>query len=149
TNANGGMVISGSVRTADTRTINNAGAATFIGTSSRSINNTGRAVFNNLPTGSFTIDGKNDFLQGTFNNQGTFIKLAGAAGDGVTRFALAAFTNSGSVTIGPGSTLEVMSYTQSAGSTTLQDATLTADPNVAINGGLLAGSGLINGNVVN
>ncbi len=151
TNANGGMDLSGSLRITDTRTINNAGAATYNGTSNRNFSNLG-GVFNNLATGTFTIDGNNDFFQGTFNNQGTFVKLAGADGDGVTSFGLATFTNSGSVTISPGSTLDASSYVQSAGFTTLEDGTLTLvtiNPagTLNLNGGVLAGSGLINGNI--
>jgi autotransporter-associated beta strand protein len=151
TNANGGMVLSGSLFIADSRTINNAGAATYNGTSDRNLNNLG-GVFNNLATGTFTIDGNNDFFQGTFNNQGTFVKLAGADGDGVTSFGLATFTNSGTVTISPGSTLDASSYVQSAGLTTLEDGTLTLvtfNPagTLNLNGGVLAGSGLINGNI--
>lgn len=146
--------MSGNLTILDTRTINNAGAATYNGTLGHFFNNSGGATFNNLPTGSFTIDGNNDFNGGAFNNQGTFIKLAGATGDGVTRFGFTPFTNTGSVIIGAGSTLDAFSsYTQSSGSTTLENGTLTlvtSNPSATFNvNGLLAGSGTINGKVVN
>jgi autotransporter-associated beta strand protein len=157
TNANGGLVMSGSLRIGSNRTINNAGVATYNGTDGRLLSSEPGAVFNNLPSGSFTIDGNYDYQgSGTFNNQGTFVKSAGAAGDGVTRLAGITFNNSGAVIAGVGSTLDVVTspFTQTAGSTTLQNATLTFasfNPSASLNfnGGLLAGSGTINGNVVN
>jgi uncharacterized repeat protein (TIGR01451 family) len=153
-NANGGMVMTGFLTISGTRTINNAGAATYNGAGGSFFNNVPAAVFNNLATGSFTIDGNNDYNGGTFNNEGAFIKLAGAAGDGVTRFGSVTFTNSGSVRIGAESTVEVVggSYIQSAGSTTLQNGTvamLSTGGTVNIKGGTLTGSGTISGNVVN
>src|SRR5262249_23548986 len=85
TNADGGLVMSGALSVTGTRTFNNASVATYNGTD-RSFNLDPGAVFNNLPTGSLTVDGNNDFGGGTINNQGTFLKLPGATGDGVTFF---------------------------------------------------------------
>jgi autotransporter-associated beta strand protein len=108
TNAHGGMLLSnvnGVLSVVDTRTINNAGAATFNGTNGN-LNFSAGGVFNNLATGSFTIDGINDFgnfdfVLGTFNNHGTFIKRAAAGGDLLRRLAVR-FSNSGIVDIQSG-----------------------------------------------
>ena len=104
TNANGGLSISGvAIKTLKTRTINNAGAATFSGTGS--IDSGQGATFNNLSTGSFDHQGNSAFnfnAGGTatqFNNAGTFTRTVGtgtASYNGVT------FNNSGSVTLSTG-----------------------------------------------
>jgi hypothetical protein len=88
TNANAGLVLTGFPILAGTRTMNNAAAAIFNGTANWSVNAHPLSVFNNLATGSFTIDGNNDYSGGTFNNMGTFIKRAGASGDGISRFGV-------------------------------------------------------------
>jgi len=60
------------------------------------------------------------------------------------------FTNAGTVSIAPSSTLNVGGmYQQSAGLTVLAGGTLTATNLVDIEGGELDGSGTINGNVLN
>src|SRR5262249_34322852 len=60
-----------------------------------------------------------------------------------------AFTNAGAVTVGPGSVFTANgNYTQTGG-TTAVDGTLRASPTVAVNGGSLSGSGVINADVIN
>src|SRR5262249_18556961 len=109
------------------------------------------AVFNNLPSGSFTADGSNNFSMSFFNNMGRFTKLAGPTADGVSIFGFTTFINSGEVTIAPGGTLQFIagSYTQSAGRTIVDNGTLTSESPIAINGGSFEGSGTINADVRN
>src|SRR5205823_5879061 len=88
----------GSTYTVTGTTLNNAAAATYNGVAGNEFIIDG--IFNNLATGTFTLDGNND-LHGAgfptaFNNQGAFIKRAGASGDGVTSCS-AVFNNSGVV----------------------------------------------------
>ncbi|MCI0358367.1 MAG: hypothetical protein L0211_07790, partial [Planctomycetaceae bacterium] len=104
TNANGGLTMSGNLLLLDGRTLNNAGAATYNGIANNTLS-VGSATFNNLATGTFTIDGNNNFLGAgpfaAFNNLGTVLKRAGAAGDGITSFTTA-FNNSGFVDLQSG-----------------------------------------------
>jgi hypothetical protein len=59
------------------------------------------------------------------------------------------FTNAGAVTVGSGSAVNATgNYTQTGGSTVVNGA-LTAHTTVAVNGGSLSGSGVINANVTN
>lgn len=90
TNANGGIRFQDFPIIADPRVINNPGVATFVGGAGGFVNAGGFTVFNNLPTGSFIIDGTNDYsgFGGTFNNRGTFIKRGGGTGDGASGFGV-------------------------------------------------------------
>jgi len=94
TNALGGLTITGNRFLTDTRTLNNAAAATFNGVGSVQL--AAGAVINNLPTGTFTLPGNDDVLFGAFNNQGTLLKRAG-----VSRFA-GSFLNTGTVDVQAG-----------------------------------------------
>jgi len=81
-----------------------------------------------------------------FTNQGTL----SAAGPGGITIGAGRFTTSGAVTLAAGSNLtRIGEYTQTAGTTTLTDATLSASGGVAVHGGTLAGTGTIAGNVTN
>src|SRR2546425_1304530 len=80
------------------RTINNPGIATYNGVANNLL---GDGTFNNLATGTFTVDGNNDFAYGAFNNLVTFIKRAGASGDGITVFTTA-LNNNGKVELQSG-----------------------------------------------
>lgn len=60
------------------------------------------------------------------------------------------FSNAGALAIGPGSEFRVLgTYTQTAGRTILNGGTLTVGSAVDIRGGVLSGSGIVNGNVRN
>jgi hypothetical protein len=61
------------------------------------------------------------------------------------------FTNAGTMTIGAASSFETaLGYTQTAGSTTLQNGTIIADSTmINLQGGVLSGTGTLNGNVTN
>jgi hypothetical protein len=96
TNANGGMILTGNLT--NSRTIDNAGAASYDGVGNSSF---GAGTFNNLATGTFSINGNNDIGGTAFNNQGRFVKQAGASGDGITRFT-GAFNNTGTVSLESG-----------------------------------------------
>jgi hypothetical protein len=164
TDANGGMAISGNNKTLDTRTLNNAGNATWTGTGVIAFNN--GALWNNLAGAVLdlqTTAGASG--SGTFDNQGTVQKLTGTgtAGLGVLfinegsvdieagRLTVSnGFTNTGSVTIGPGATLDVPThtYSENGGTTMLSGGVLNAGT-VDVEGGILSGPGTINGNVLN
>src|SRR5262249_30969725 len=61
-----------------------------------------------------------------------------------------AFSNAGSMTVGPGSTFSLapgQNYTQTAGGTTLSGGNLAVTTLVDLRGGSLGGSGTITGNV--
>jgi hypothetical protein len=157
TNCNGGLVMTGNLFLSGGRTLNNPATATYNGVANNIVDNNFQGnggTFNNLATGTFLIDGNNDWRSGSsFNNQGTFIKRAGASGDGVTTF-FSAFNNSGIVDLESG-TLSCQAgivgsglYKQSAGSTNFSGGTLSGT-NVNIDGGSLVGSGAIIGNVTN
>lgn len=100
TNANGGIELTnaGIVSLRETRTLNNAGLANWIGAGSFS-NETG-AVFNNLASGTVDIQSSGDFSFGRFNNAGILTKASGG-GDGITRFS-ATLNNTGMVTVASG-----------------------------------------------
>ncbi|HEY1381212.1 MAG TPA: hypothetical protein VGF55_30710, partial [Gemmataceae bacterium] len=170
TNADGGLTMTGNLSVLNGRTLNNAAIATYSGVAGNALT-ISNAIFNNLAGGTLTVDGNNDVHGGgsptAFNNLGTFVKRAGAAGDGVTSFT-AGFnnsgvvdlqsgtlsldvggTNAGAVTIASAGRLTATSYTQSAGSTSLAGGALNATSGVTINGGSLTGSGTVTGNVTN
>lgn len=90
----------------------------------------------NVASGTLTID-----ASGAFSNQGTM-----EATNGGTLSISGGVTNTGTVSVGSGSTLTATGvYTQSGGTTTVA-GTLIA-PTVNINGGLLDGSGAVQGSV--
>jgi hypothetical protein len=95
--ANGGLTISSdsAIGLFDTRTLSNAGAATWNG--AFSLNNQASATLRNLASGTFAIATSADFFSGNFVNQGALTKTAGT-GDGITRIT-GGFNNSGSVTV--------------------------------------------------
>src|SRR5262249_49923424 len=65
-------------------------------------------------------------------------------------FSTGAFSNLGDVTVGSGSRFTTSgAYTQLLGSTTLEGGQLTAATGVNLLGGVLSGSGTVNGNVRN
>ncbi len=99
TNANAGITLTGSPQLIN-HTLNNHVATTYNGVNSNFFG-IGGGTFNNLATASFTIEGNDDVPGGTFNNLGTFIKRAGASGDGITRFT-GFFNNSGTVDVQSG-----------------------------------------------
>lgn len=96
-NANGGIAMAAlaTITLTDTRTLNNAGTATWNGPGAFSLG--GNAILNNLESGTFRIQTAADMGSGTFNNMGTMTKELGS-GDGVT--SLSSFlSNSGTITI--------------------------------------------------
>jgi hypothetical protein len=134
-------------------TFNNSG--TFRWTSAGNINNLGGSVFNNLANGLFDIQNDRTYglqiagSQMQFNNAGTLRKTES---DGTTLFANVAFTNSGSITVDGGGTIEFANgVTQTGGSIILEDGnnlTVTGGT-LTLAGGTLGGAGTVNGNVNN
>ncbi len=104
------------------------------------------SVINNTGTWDAQTDGAaivNYYLGATsFNNSGTFKK---SAGTGTTSISIA-FTNTGTVDVQSG-TLNVSgsSFKQTAGITRLTGGALTSLQNIAIQGGIFAGSGTVTG----
>jgi hypothetical protein len=92
-----------------------------------------------------TTDGTTDALAGlTTNAAGGSLTVQGGASVSSSQ----AVTNLGTLVVGPGGSFSAAGgYTQSSGLTVV-DGTLSA-PNVALNGGVLKGSGNVQGNVVN
>ncbi|MBI3387429.1 MAG: hypothetical protein HY027_06775, partial [Deltaproteobacteria bacterium] len=92
-NANGGLVLSTTttITLFDTRTLNNAGVATWTGPGTFSLG--GNAIFNNLMGATFQIKTAADMGAGTFNNHGMVTKELGS-GDGITVLS-SFFTDSG------------------------------------------------------
>ena len=151
--------------------LDNAGTATWAG---GSVFFTNGAVFNNLTSATFqdlgqgkyfgSSDGNGDLAlaPSAFNNAGAYVKTGTGRGAVQTAFNntgtvtvqaglldLSAITaNVGSVQVSSGGTLSVNNYTQTAGDTTLSGGTLSGGP-ININGGSLAGSGTISGNLIN
>ncbi len=121
TNSDGGLTLTGG--TLDTRTLNNAGAATWNVAGVVQCVNAG--TFNNLAGASFDDQVDGNWRQasgagGRFTNAGTFTKSADTATFSVT------FTNSGTLTVAPDSTLAVAGTYSQTGTATVQDTgTLT------------------------
>ncbi len=145
-NANGGMLIANPspITISDTRTVNNAGAATWTGAD---IDIAAGARFNNQPVGTFTIQTSGDFTNGELSNTGTIIKAAGD-GDGITRIS-SAFTTSGTVEVQSGTLSFSGGYMQVAGVTRLNGGALESITPLNIDGGRLEGFGTITADVAN
>jgi hypothetical protein len=95
--ANGGLVMSGgNPKTLDTRTLDNAGMATWTGTGS--VTSVNDATWNNLAGAMFDLRNDGSFGATTFNNAGTLRKLASI---GTTRVSVA-FYNTGTVQVQTG-----------------------------------------------
>ncbi|MBN2476809.1 MAG: hypothetical protein JXB62_19535 [Pirellulales bacterium] len=97
THAGGGMHLSGTLRLEDSRTLENAGDATFDGDDGH-LTIAIAAVLNNLAGGSLTFAGDGDLQGGTLNNHATLVKQAGGD-DGVTRLDRTALNSAGAVEV--------------------------------------------------
>ncbi|MCA9061538.1 MAG: hypothetical protein KDA96_00685 [Planctomycetaceae bacterium] len=132
----------------DRRTLDNFGTVIDTGNSLFSFRN--GAIFNNKPGAIFETTGNKEFRSsgavGAFNNEGAFTKQTGI---GNTTFNNINFTNQGTVDVESG-TLRFLTknYTQTAGVTLLNNTTLES-PTVAVQGGLVQGSGTLKGHVNN
>jgi hypothetical protein len=105
-------------------------------------------LFANLDNqGVMTVEGggRIERSSGTFTNEGTLSVT------GTLRISQSAFTNSGTVRVMSGSGIAVLNgnYTQLAGSTQLANGSLAAAGLVDLEGGVLAGTGVISGSVLN
>ncbi|MBI2570077.1 MAG: hypothetical protein HYV63_23995 [Candidatus Schekmanbacteria bacterium] len=83
---------------------------------------------------------------GTLTNAGTLTKSAGSGTSATTLFV--GLVNTGAVSLDAG-VLEVSSYVQTAGQTTLGGGALVTTGTIDLQGGFLYGSGTITGNVSN
>jgi hypothetical protein len=111
---------------------------------------TGDAFFLNAQVdnqGTFTI-AEQTSLSGSLTNSGT-LTVASFVGQSLSVTG-GDVANSGTVLIGPGNDLIVDgNYTQTAGSTQLNSGQLTATGLVDLEGGVLGGTGTVDGNVLN
>src|SRR5262249_41209995 len=133
----------------DTRTLNNAGTATWIGGAGFQMVFFNSAQFNNQLGGVLDLQTDQSFAlqSGTpaFNNAGTLKKSGGA---GATGFSVA-LNNSGTVQALSGTLNFVGTFTQTAGNTFLNGGSIQTSTQLNIQGGTLTGSGTITGNVAN
>src|SRR5439155_698191 len=113
-------------------------------------NNTGGTVHYTTVTSGY------NWIFGCITNRATAFANSGSLTVLNRTLAVKPFTNSGSVTVGPGGSASSLTssgtYTQSGGSTVLADATSTLQAGgagtVSINGGTLSGLGTVQGTVV-
>ncbi len=166
--AYGGLYLGGSAVTISGTTLNNHGAATW----DLSLNGTdfllAGAVFDNLPGASFATSGSNPYGNAlntndgsttAFVDQGNVTTSTSSSASVDVLFAntgsvdlqegtlgLNNATNTGTMTVSSGCSLDVGSYTQTAGSTVLNGGTINGGA-LSINGGALTGTGTINASV--
>jgi hypothetical protein len=150
TNANGGLVLSGTTKTFIARTLTNTGTATW---SSGDIVTGNSAIFNNTAGSTFTnsFDGNFLFNQGgaqtQFNNSGTFTK---SGSSGVTTVQ-AIFVNSGTTNVNSGTLLLAGGGTNSRVFKIAAGASLqiqSTDYTMA-SGAVISGSGILDFNSAN
>ena len=162
----GAVTLSGTIAADDGGTVKVEGATNFAngmltgGTWKASGNSTLRILGAQISTNnaSITLSGSGSHL---YSDTGTTDALSGltdnaAAGQltligGASVVGSSSLTNSGTVTLGPNSSLAVAEYTQDGGSTSLQGGTLTtSQPDGAeIQAGGFSGPGFVQGNVTN
>jgi hypothetical protein len=134
------------------RTLFNAGTMTWTGTTEFSIFNGG--MIDNQPGGVFAIHGDATLRgevtgdpTGTFVNEGTLVKEASSQ----TTTIRVPFTNVGTVQLQTGTLSFSAGYLQQDGSTEIASGTSLTVAGVGLNlqGGVLSGTGTVNGNLVN
>ncbi len=147
----------GGTVTADNGAVfNNESGATFDAQSDASFGWDGSGAvptFNNLAGASFVKSGgsgpSGTQMSLVFNNAGAVVVQSGSLQLGGSFPGGQPVMNSGTVSIGSGTTLGTLSeYDQTAGSTTLDGGTFSGG-DLNIEGGALSGSGTINANVTN
>src|SRR5262249_19692738 len=129
------------------RTLNVAGTVNW--TDAGNLNLANDALISVQPGGTFNIQNNASVTgSGFFSNAGT---LTRDVATGTATFAAGvAFNTAGTVNVLRGTLNVAGGYTQTAGLTTISmGATLASAGGVNIQGGTLAGSGTINGNVIN
>jgi hypothetical protein len=145
-NANGGLTLSttATVMLTDTRTLNNAGVATWTGTGTISLGTS--AVLNNLEGATFRIQTNADMSGGILNNSGTLTKELGG-GDGITLITANQLNNSGLIEVLSGTLQTTGEYLQTAGATRVNGGEFRPTQTANINGGTLEGIGTVTGNI--
>jgi len=160
---NGGQYIWGVLNNAGTIT-QNANGSLYMVNSTTTPGGQHFAVVNNLAGALYDIQGDTSIMGGgggsgsgpegsysrwsggTINNAGLFRKSAGSGTSSID--SAIAFNNTGTVEVDSG-TLSFGNFTQTAGSTDLKGGRLSFSSLAQILGGLLEGSGTINGSIVN
>jgi hypothetical protein len=150
-----GMDLGGSNKTLDGRTVVLSGGTAAMSGSGSFIGMRNGATFTNQATFELSEDGGLTNNQGFFHggsgggsfiNHGTLRKLS-AGNSGATRFAGIPFDNIGTVEVLAGTLSFSGGYTQTAGVTRLDEATLTSETTLLINGGRLEGVGTVQADV--
>jgi hypothetical protein len=154
TNLSGGTLsggtfyVSGTLQITGASISTNAATVVLDGPGAGIIDDHGNDALANMAANSGSLtnkDGRDLTVSGAFANTGSL-----TVGDGDSFTSGGTFSNSGAVSLGAGTGLNVTGdYAQSAGSIVLNGTTLTVSGAVNLQGGVLSGSGSINGPVVN
>lgn len=145
----GTLLISGSWHDLDGRTLNQGGTATWTGTGTIDLSN--GALINNQAGASLEAQDNGRMYFGgsgatpAFNNAGLFRK---AIASGTTRFSNVPLNNTGTVKIESGE-LQFNNFVQTAGDTVLNGGNLACFNPINIQGGILAGTGTVDADIVN
>jgi fibronectin-binding autotransporter adhesin len=135
--ASGGEVLDGS------RSFNVGGDIVQSGTGALAISPT--ATLTIQSGGSYTLSADADITgSGTINNLGTFAKSSTGTGTSTINDA---FSNAGTLGVASGSLAFTQNLTQTAGMTAVASGATLQTPTFQLNGGLLGGSGTVNGDV--
>jgi hypothetical protein len=142
----GSALLNTSTKTVDGRTFENGGSAVWSGGDISLING---GVLRNLTGAIFDARSGNSFSQaaGTIINEGTLVKSAGTT----EQSFFGNITNSGTLRVQTGGIHFRTSYVQTGGMTWLDGGSLrmTSPAAIQIQGGVLAGRGTLNSDVVN
>jgi len=146
TNANGGIALPSGYPVLNARILNNAQNATMSG-GGYFLNLLNNAVLNNKQGATWNLAADASVLgpSGTFNNAGTFGKISGTT----TSTIQTIFTNTGTVLAGSGTMAFSGVFAQSGGTSFLNGGNFSWSLPVTFAAGSLAGSGSVNGVVVN
>ena len=142
------MALSGALKTLQSHTVNNAGAASW---TAGDFNTGSGGTFTNQATGTFNTNFDGSFsynlggAQTQFDNAGTFRK---SAGSGSTAFT-SLFNNSGTINGNSGTIAFNGGFTQTSGALNLNGGNFATSSSLNIQGGSVRGTGTITGNVTN
>jgi hypothetical protein len=146
TNANGGIALPSGYPTLNSRALNNVQTATMSG-GGYFLTLLNNALLNNKKgaTWNLAADASLFGSSGTFANAGTFSKTSGNSASTIQT----AFTNTGMLQATSGTLTFLGTCIQSGGATYLNGGTFSWSTPVTFTAGTLAGSGTVNGQVLN
>jgi hypothetical protein len=151
-NAGAGLTLGGGTKRLDNRSLRLTGGTANMSGAFNVIELRDNAIFINQGTLLLQNDGGDDEQgftgTGTVNNQGVVRKTV-TGNTGASRFDGVAFNNSGTVEVLAGNLRFTAGYKQTAGLTRLDGGTITAMPQLEIQGGALEGTATISADVLN